>query len=243
MKLAALPGSVEALASLALRLTAANGYAIYEIDAEAGERRLKLAAGLTDGTVFRFPLGHTGRSGEVVFVCGGNIDGDDAVNLERIARAIDQVWRLSLLAESYAREAARIGALEAELADSKIAERARGLLAGSSSAEAIETILHHVASVLRPSEIETALAQFARDLGQQIVERKLTSRAKAVLQTRYGLSEEQAHAHLRVVSRTSRKRLRDVAEAVIANPDSADQSCWDIPAPGISEISKISSRE
>ncbi len=240
---AALRASVEALAALALKQKLAAGYAIYEIDADTGERTLKLAAGVTDGTTFRFPLGHAERSGEVVFVCGGNIDGDDAVNLERIARAIDQVWRLSLLAESYAREAARIGALEAELADSKIAERARGLLAGSSSAEAIETILHHVASVLRPSEIETALAQFARDLGQQIVERKLTSRAKAVLQTRYGLSEEQAHAHLRVVSRASRKRLRDVAEAVIANPDSADQSCWDIPAPGISEISKISSRE
>lgn len=220
MILAALPESVEVLASLALKVTAADGYAIYEIDAGTGERTLKLAAGLTEGTVFRFPLGRAERSGEIVFVCVEGSGGDEGTNLEPIAHAIDQVWHLSFRSECYAREAARIGALEAQLADSKIAERARGLRdASSSSSEVAETLLHHVASVLRPSEIESALAQFARDLGQQIAERELTSRAKAVLQDRYGLSEEQAHTHLRVVSRTSRKRLRDVAEAVIANPD------------------------
>jgi ANTAR domain len=230
MSLASLPRSVEALASLALKLSAADGYSIHEISADPAERTLKLEAGLSDGTRFRFPLGdaqhsgaeHSGaeHSGEVVFICGAGIRGDRD-RLERIAHAIDRVWRLSRLSECYAREAARIGALEAELADSKIAERAQGLLASSSpDAEAIETILQHVASVLRPSEIETSLGQFARDLAQQMAERELTSRAKAVLQDRYGLSEEQAHAHLRVVSRTSRKRLRDVAQAVIANPES-----------------------
>lgn len=221
MILAALPRSVEALASLALKLTAARGYAIYEIDSATGTRKLKQAAGLTEGTALRYALGRGDYSGEVVFVCSERTGSNDRTSLERIARAIDQVWHLSSLPQSYARQAARIGVLEAELADSKIAERVRGLLSDvAPGSEAIDTILHHVESVLRPSEIEGALAQFACDLGRQIAERELTSRAKAVLQTRYGLSEEQAHAHLRLVSRTSRKRLRDVAEALIANPES-----------------------
>lgn len=226
MSLGALPRSVEALASLALKLTSADGYAIYEVDSATGERRLKLAAGLSvtedhtvERTALRYSLGCGGCSGEVVFVCGARAGGDDRTRLEHIARAIDQVWHLSFLPESYAREAARIGAMEVELADSKIAERARGLLLDASpGSEAIETILHHVESVLRRSGVESALAQFGRDLETQIAERELASRAKAILQDRYGLSEEQAHVHLRVVSRTTRRRMRDVAEAVIANP-------------------------
>ena len=51
------------------------------------------------------------------------------VPLERIAGAIEEVWSLSLLPATYARNAARIGELESELADSKIADRARGMLA------------------------------------------------------------------------------------------------------------------
>lgn len=221
----ALPKSVEALAALALKQTPADGYAIYEIDSGTGERRLKLAAGVgvtvehtVERTALRYSLGCGGCSGEVVFVCGAKTGGD-RTNLERIARAIDQVWQLSFLPESYARQAARIGALEVELADSKIAERARGLLSEAGSGDGvIETIVHHVESVLRRSSVESTLAQFGRELETQIAERELTSRAKAVLQDCYGLSEEQAHVHLRVVSRTTRKRLRDVAQAVIANP-------------------------
>lgn len=222
-----LPQSVEALASLALKLTHAEGYAIYQVDAATGARKLKLAAGLAaeddadHGTAFRYPLGSGGCSGEAVFVYGASAGGgaDDRASLDRIARAMDLVWQLGCLPESYAREAARIGAMEVELADSKIAERARGLLPDASTgSEAVETILHHVESVLRRSGVESVLAEFGRDLETQIAERELTSRAKAILQDTYGLSEEQAHVHLRVVSRTTRRRLRDVAQAVIANP-------------------------
>ena len=89
---------------------------------------------------------------------------------------------------------------------------------GASSRSPIEAIAHHVESVLRTSELENALFQLERDVAEQLAERRLTSRAKAVLQSRYGISEEQAHVHLRIVSRTNRMRLRDVAQAMIENP-------------------------
>jgi AmiR/NasT family two-component response regulator len=53
------------------------------------------------------------------------------------------------------------------------------------------------------------------DIQQEIAERDLANRAKALLQRRYGMSEDQAHVHLRLVSRKSRKRLRDVARDVL----------------------------
>ncbi len=136
--------------------------------------------------------------------------------LERIASAIEEVWRMSLVPQTYARNAARIGELEAELADSKIADRACGLLAaGSPPPDAIDTIVRHVESVLRPGQLGTVLGQLTAEIQQEIAERDLANRAKALLQSRYGMSEDQAHVHLRLVSRKSRKRLRDVARDVL----------------------------
>jgi ANTAR domain len=136
--------------------------------------------------------------------------------LERIAKAIEDVWRLSLLPAHYARSAARIAELETELADSKIADRAGGLLTNRAPLqESIDTIVRHVESVLRPSQLRTALGQFTQEIEQEIAERELAGRAKAVLQSRYGMSEDEAHLHLRLVSRKSRKRLRDVAREVL----------------------------
>jgi hypothetical protein len=117
----------------------------------------------------------------------------------------------------YARSAARIGELETALADSKIADRARGLLANHvRDTDAIDTIVRHVESVLRPSQLRTALDQRTKEIEQELAEREMAARAKAVLQKRYGMSEDQAHVHLRLVSRQSRKRLRDVARDVLA---------------------------
>jgi hypothetical protein len=136
--------------------------------------------------------------------------------LERIAAAIEEVWRLSLLPQTHARNAAHIGELEAGLADSKIADRACGLLAaGPPRPESIDTIVRHVESVLRPGQLAAMLGQLVEEIEQEIAERDLANRAKAVLQSRYGMSEDQAHVHLRLVSRKSRKRLRDVARDLL----------------------------
>ncbi len=222
-----LPRSLYPLTMLAAREAGAAGFAIHQID-PAGRREVKLDWGLpppeggeTGLTVTSFPL-HAGdqATGILTFVFRGAVIPAGAQSrLERIAAVVEGVWRLPLAPASYARDAARIGELESELADSKIADRARGLLANEAPpGDAIDTMVRHVESVLRPGQLRTVLAQLTEEIEQEISERELANQAKAILQSRYGMSEDQAHVHLRLVSRNSRKRLRDVARDVIQEP-------------------------
>jgi hypothetical protein len=220
-----LPRSLQSLAQIALQRAGADGYAIYRLDPKTDSRELSFAGGApvpqsrVDGfIVSSFPL-HAGGdvTGVLSFVFRGTeiAAGAQAV-LKRIAVAIEEVWRFSLVPQTYARNAARIGELEAALADAKIADRAGGLLAaGQPPADAIDTIARHVESVLRPGQLATLLGQLIVEIQQEIAERDLANRAKALLQSRYGMSEDQAHVHLRLVSRKSRKRLRDVARDLL----------------------------
>jgi AmiR/NasT family two-component response regulator len=89
------------------------------------------------------------------------------------------------------------------------------LAAGPQPPAAIDTIARHVESVLRPGQLAAVLEQLVVEIEQEISERDLANRAKALLQSRYGMSEDQAHVHLRLVSRKSRKRLRDVARDLL----------------------------
>jgi len=223
--------SLQPLAMIAAREAKADGCAIHQCDA-AGQRQETFSWGAqppeegeTGFTVASFPL----RAGEaftgvLTFVFRGAVISPRAQSLlERIAAVIEEVWRLTEVPAVYARSAARIGELETALADSKIADRARGLLANAvgtyaTNNDAIDTIVRHVESVLRPSQLRTALDQRTKEIEQELAERELAGRAKAVLQSRYGMSEDQAHVHLRLVSRQSRKRLRDVARDVLAEP-------------------------
>jgi hypothetical protein len=219
--------SLQPLAQIALADTGADGYAIYRVDPVTELRELKCAWGaaipeLGDPgfTVDSFPL-RVGEatSGILTFVFRGAIAPTTRAVLERVAGAIEGIWRLALVPEAYARNAARIGQLEVELADSKIADRAGGMLVkGAAPRDAIDTIVRHVESVLRPGQLGTVLGQIAQEIEREIAERELTSRAKALLQRRYGMSEDQAHVHLRLVSRKSRKRLRDVARDFLEEP-------------------------
>jgi hypothetical protein len=220
-----LPRSLHPLALLASREAGADGYAIHQVDPAAGRRELKFAWGApvpeaveTGLTVTSFPL-HAGDevTGVLTFVFRGAAISPRAQSvLERIASAIEEIWRLTLIPQAYARNAARIGELEAELADSKIADRACGLLAaGPPPPAAIDTIARHVESVLRPGQLAAMLGQLVVEIEQEIAERDLANRAKALLQSRFGMSEDQAHVHLRLVSRKSRKRLRDVARDLL----------------------------
>jgi len=120
-----------------------------------------------------------------------------------------------------ARLASRIGSLDAQLAAIKIAERAQGLLENGLLANsapdpgAVETIARHVETVLQGRQVGGALEELIRDLEDRLDERKLLVRAKALLQRVHGMTEEQAYLQLRVRSRTSRKRLRVVAQELI----------------------------
>lgn len=223
-----IPRSLQPLALIALKETGADGYSIYQLDPQTEERELKFAWGTSVPEAEQaglaldsFPL-RVGDdvTGLLVFVFRGKTISPSArAVLERIVKTIEEVWRLSALPDAYARAAARIGELETELADSKIADRARGLLANSFlPSDAIDTIVRHAESVLRPGELGTVLGHLNQEIEQEIAERELTSRAKAILQSRYGMSEDQAHVHLRLVSRKSRKRLRDVARDVLQEP-------------------------
>jgi ANTAR domain len=233
------PRSVQSLAQLALRETRADGFAIYELD-RGGGPVLKSSGGFqipgneAEGPgVVAFPLrigdGVSGRLS--FFFCNASIGASTRLLLEKIAQTVESVWRFSRAPERYTEIAQRIGELEVELADAKIADRASGLLQNAAASSGpIDAIARHVESVLRPSEIESMLAQFEHDLVEQLAERQLTSQAKALLQSRYGMSEEQAHAHLRVLSRTTRRRLKDVAQALIENPVlDASQRILDVP--------------
>lgn len=220
-----LPRSVQPLVEIAVHDAGAAGYALYEIDPVTSQRVLKLTWGVpapllqsAGFTVASFSLDVGDKVGGVLaFIFRGSVIPEASrIILGRIARAIEAVWRLTLVPSDYARNAARVGEMELDLADSKIADRARGMLAGGSlPADALETIMRHVETVLRPGQLRTVIAQLTEQAEQEIAERELASRAKEVLQSRYGMSEDQAHAHLRVVSRKSRKRLRDVAREIL----------------------------
>jgi ANTAR domain len=220
-----LPRSIHLLALLGSREAGADGYALYQVDFETDLHELKLAWGAPVGEPrendaivdsFHMRLGDA-EGGLLQFVCTGRAFKPAAHSiLEQMAQTIEEVWRLSLLKGDYARKAARVGDLETELADSKIADRVRGLLADEKTpGGAVNLIVKHVESVLRPGQLGTVLEQITQEVEQEIAERELAGRAKAVLQSRYGMSEDQAHVHLRLVSRKSRKRLRDVARDLL----------------------------
>lgn len=72
--------------------------------------------------------------------------------------------------------------------------------------------------------IEMALSRFAEfreleqeniDLKEAIETRKIVERAKGVLMDRYGLKETEAFQRIRKASMDSRKRMRQIAEAIL----------------------------
>jgi AmiR/NasT family two-component response regulator len=79
----------------------------------------------------------------------------------------------------------------------------------------VDAIARHVEGVLRPASTGRVLEQLTKDLEEEVEERRLTNRAKAILQSVHGMSEEQAHMHLRQTSRKTRKKLKDVAVDLI----------------------------
>jgi hypothetical protein len=140
---------------------------------------------------------------------------EEKLSLLNQMAAVIQAVQWSPLAT--ARVAARIASLDAELADIKIGERTQGLLAsGAPAGEAVETIVRHVEHVLERRQIGAVFDQLLPDLEERVEERKLLMKAKALLQDECGMSEEQAYLHLRIRSRSSRKRLREVARELIS---------------------------
>ena len=220
-----LPHSVEPLALIALRETGAGGCAISAIDPKGGAARVIASFGLpvpaaneSGAYVTSAPLDVASSvSGTISFVFRTEQERQSASPLiERAARSIEAVWRLTWLRELCVDRAAQIGELQAELADSKIGDRARGLLDQAAGHRgAIETMQRHIETVLRASQSLKLLERTSQQLEEELAERKLSQTAKSILMETCGMSEEEAHLHLRSLSRKGRRPLKAIAQDLI----------------------------
>jgi len=217
--------SLHLLALLGMRESGADGYTLYVFDPGSGLSVEKSSSGWAvpvtgrDGVqVISFPLRANGvESGRLVFgFLGTAIPSRSRLVLGRVIEAVAAVWDFAQRSEAYSKVAARIAVLEVELASSKINDRARGLLDKAlNESDAIGTLIRHIETVLRPRSSSELLEQLLQNLEEERAARELTAQAKAVLQNTQGMSEEEAHHHLRAVSRRSRRTVTEVARELI----------------------------
>jgi AmiR/NasT family two-component response regulator len=137
-------------------------------------------------------------------------------SVRSIVDAMQTIWSARHPDAQYLNLARRLSALESQLIDSKIVDRAQGLLTGDHAADALDSLVSHVHNVFRPSSAAHTLQTILEELEDEIEERRVTGQAKAILQAAYSLSEEQAYTHLQTLSRKSRRRLKEVAADVMA---------------------------
>jgi hypothetical protein len=131
--------SVFALVEFAARAVGASGYSLLSADVPQTERgpraRYIIRAGGNSMAALEFSFLEAPLPREKLAI------------LRRMTSLIEAVQSLP---HRTSRTAARIAGLDAELADIKIGERARGLLAdGTPAAEGVEAIVRHVKHVLR----------------------------------------------------------------------------------------------
>jgi hypothetical protein len=211
--------SLSALAQVAMREAGADGYAFFQRTAEAlGFLRQDAGGIVIAEDVFVNPLVATyplGVDGVLAFAFRHQARLREVrPRLNRIAGTIEAVWRAADAVEDYSQLANHLAELETSLMDAKIADRTLGFLVTRGD-DPIESIIRHVEGVLRETSTRRTLQQISRELEEEVEERRLMGRAKAILQKSQEMSEEEAHAYLRVVSRKSRRRVKDVARQVI----------------------------
>jgi hypothetical protein len=219
--------SLSALAQVAVHESGAKGYALFRKDAGTSavirivsEGTAITALDLAEGpdNVAVYPMAANGLLA-LAFEDEACLR-EARPRLERISSAIQTVWKAAQESAEYSELASQVADLETRLMDSKIADRVRGLLSqyqneSKADSGAVDTIEKHVEGVLRPPSTKRLLRQLARELEEEVEERRLTNRAKAILRSVHGMSEEQAHEHLRRASRKSRRKLKDVAVDLI----------------------------
>jgi AmiR/NasT family two-component response regulator len=223
--------SVTSLALFAMHAAGAVGFSISELSPVSGAPSVRFSHGLLmpqwvnlkpglnrgDGlAIASYPLHTEGvLAGLLAFVFrGAEVSEEKLSILNRLAAIIETIQALPQITASLA---SRLGNLDAELAGIKIAERARGILAaGMLEPEAIDTLVAHVERVLEGRRFGSALEQLLPDLEDQVAKRRIVVRAKTLLESRHGISEEQAYLMLRVKSRSSRRRLSEVAQELLA---------------------------
>ena len=212
--------SLRALAQFALNDTRAEGYAFFRGGRE-GETLIRddsFGADISEDDIamervvtFRF-----GHDGILAFSFPDEATLRQArPQLDRVMLSIEAVWLAAQTSGRFSELANEVADLEVRLMDSKIADRVRGFLDSREEANPVEAIARHVEGILRPHSAERVLEQMSKELEAEVEERRLTNRAKVILQNAHGISEEQAHIHLRQTSRKTRRKLKDVALHVI----------------------------
>lgn len=222
--------SYRALAHLALRETSALGWALFHKAPDAPAPRslrsigreipVEALAEPAPDEVLIFPLSPavpgTAADAWIAFLFADRNTAAAAIEpLARIAESFSELWAtrgrdvfsLALLR--------RITAIEADLMDSRIADRVNGLLATPAKPDLLETVVSHVTAVTRPEGTAEVLRSSLRELEEELAERRVTGQAKAVLQATQSLTEEEAHLHLRILSRRSRRRIKDIALEIV----------------------------
>jgi hypothetical protein len=230
------PRSIHELAVLATREAGADGYALYLCDPGRGHNLLNGAGEAIEETdlaqracrsIVTFPLRTpSGESAVLAFTFGRRaITATAKSRLCRMSAAIERVWELANTSSGLMKIAVQIGELEAQLADWKILSRARGYLetSGNREHDVVEAVSRHVQNVLRPFESSALFENRRKELESELEERDLTEQAKAALRKTSGLSEDAAHLHLRMLSRKSRRPLREIALEVLKQPASTGQ--------------------
>ncbi len=223
--------SIESFLSIVLEEAGANGYAVYECDeAEGGlilfcshgisSHRSTSATALTaskDSQIVSLSLmGPAGPAGllDIAFQHKDAITQEVLFLLQSAAESVGTLLQHTRLGTELAGLTARIAGLESQLAEVKIAERARGLAQQSDIYRKSEILSAHIASVLNSRQIEQMLTAYIITLEDRLEERRVLSEAKAVLQRTLHLSEEEAYFRLREASRRTRSRLVDIATQV-----------------------------
>ncbi len=221
--------SLTALGQLAMRETGAAGYGLYRLDRETGTLvRLQACGtpvfefGRTPGLqsavsyAARVPGPDTHVDTHVLtFVFRSPTLSEESVRcLERMTGLAERVLSLSLWPARYAALAEQTAELETQLVYAKVRDRARGLIR-SQAPGGVETLGAFSEAILSRTETPAMLERLVADRREELQERSLAAQAKAVLESVYRMSEEQAHHHLRVMSRKNRRPLKDVALEVI----------------------------
>jgi hypothetical protein len=225
-------GSFEPLVLLVMRETSADGYVLYGYEQDCAfpvrlsSHGLEVPPAEQAGlSVARLPLRVQNRDlGSLAFVFRASAVPDTAWRvLGRLARMLESIWSLFATPEGAIDLAVRISRRQAELADLKIAERAVGFLKHPEP-DSVDTLAIHVECVLRARRFEAVLDQFASELEDQLEERKIITRAKELLQTTHGITEEEAYAQLRLSSRRSRRRISEIAHQLVNGRINAEKN-------------------
>lgn len=106
--------------------------------------------------------------------------------------------------------------METQIADIKIADRARDLLdRGSQGGEATRVLSKHIDSALTGRRLRDDLQSKITKYAALLDERRTVARAKYLLQQKLACGEEQMYLYLRNTSRRCRKPMQEVGENLL----------------------------